>query len=144
MKRKSYVHKQSQVVRRWQIFDAQGVILGQLATQIAIALIGKNKKTYTPNLDDGDYAVVINAAKVVVTGQKETKKLYITHSGIPGGLKKRALSELRRDNPAEIIVRAVNNMLPKNKLRAERLVRLKVFADDQHPYQAQINDQTKG
>lgn len=144
MKRASYIHKQSQVIRKWKLFDADGIVLGKLATKIAMALIGKDKKTYTPNLDNGDYAVVINAAKVIVTGQKESKKFYITHSGIPGGLRKRNLAELRRDNPTEIIVRAVNNMLPKNKLRADRLVRLKVFADDQHPYQEQISDESKG
>ncbi len=144
MRQTTYMHKSAAVERQWHLVDATNRILGQVATEIAVKLIGKGKKEYTPHLDIGDYVVVINAAKVAVTGRKELAKTYFTHSGIPGGLRKRSLSELRSQDPTQIIIHAVNNMLPKNKLRADRLKRLKVYVDEQHAHGAQLQEITKG
>lgn len=138
MQQKTYMLKSADIKREWHLADAGNRILGQVATEIALKLTGRNKKEFTPHIDNGDYVVVINAAKVAVTGKKETDKMYYSHSGIPGGFRKRSLGELRNDKPEEIIISAVNNMLPKNKLRAERLKRLKVYAADQHPHGAQF------
>ena len=144
MRQITYMHKSAAIERQWHLVDAADRILGQVATEIAVKLIGKGKKEYTPHLDIGDYVVVINAAKVAVTGRKELDKTYFTHSGTPGGLRKRSLSELRSQDSTKIIIHAVNNMLPKNKLRADRLKRLKVYADDQHSHAAQLQEITKG
>jgi large subunit ribosomal protein L13 len=138
MQQKTYMLKPADVVRSWHLVDANGRILGQVATEVALKLTGRNKKEYTPHVDNGDYVVVINAAKVAVTGRKETNKIYYTHSGVPGGLRERSLGELRKDKPEEIIISAVKNMLPKNKMRAERLKRLKISATEKHAYDAQL------
>jgi large subunit ribosomal protein L13 len=105
-----------------------------VATQAATWLIGKHKPTYTPHIDSGDYVVVINAAQVAVTGRKETDKMYYRHSGQPGGFRQENLGRLRQRAPERIIEAAVKGMLPKNKLQADRIVRLKVFAAAEHPY----------
>lgn len=118
--------------------DAKGKILGRLATEIATKLIGKHKKTYSQHLDSGDFVVVVNAKEVMVTGRKEDQKTYYHHSGFPGGLRQTKLKELRIKAPVRIIEHAVHNMLPKNRLRDERMKRLKVFAEDKHTYRDKL------
>lgn len=124
---------------QWHLLDAGTAPLGRLAVKIANALSGKNKVSRRPNLDDGDFVVVVNAARLVVTGKKEKDKFYYRYSGYPGGLKKESLGHLRARRPEEIIRHAVSGMLPKNKLLDRRLARLKIYAGAEHPHQAQIN-----
>lgn len=135
---KSYTQKTSDVVRKWHIIDAKGQVLGRLATQIAVKLIGKNKKEYTPHIDSGDYVVVINAKEVAVTGNKETDKVYYRHSNFPGGLKSETLAKMRALHPERIIEAAVKNMLPKNRLQDPRMARLKVYSGSDHKHQSQL------
>jgi len=135
---KTYTQKASEVNRQWHLVDAEGKVLGRLATEIATKLIGKNKKEYTPNIDSGDYVVVINAEKVAVTGNKEQDKMYYRHSNFPGGLKSQNLSKLRSQHPERIIEYAVKNMLPKNRLQDPRMVRLKVYAGSDHKHESQL------
>lgn len=133
--KKTKVTKASEIKRDWHLVDAQGEILGRLATQVAKNLMGKDKSYYVPNLDCGDYVVVINAGKIEVSGRKRKQKLYRRHSGYPGGFRELNFTQLMKRDPKKVIHHAVSGMLPKNKLRDKRLVRLKVFVDDQHPYQ---------
>jgi len=134
---KTYSQKPSEVTRKWVLFDASELPLGRLATKIADHLTGKYKPTFTPHTDGGDYVVVINAAKTVVTGDKETGKVYYRHTGFPGGIKDASLAEVRAKFPERIIEEAVKGMLPKNKLQAERMKRLRVFAGEEHAHTAQ-------
>lgn len=134
---KTYSQKPSEVKREWLLFDASEMPLGRLATEIATRLTGKNKPTYTPHIDGGDYVVVINAKNTVVTGTKELDKVYYRHTGFPGGIKDERLEEVREKYPERIIINAVKGMLPKNKLQAERLTRLRVFAGSEHTHTAQ-------
>lgn len=138
---KTYMQKPAQVKREWRLVDAKGQVLGRLATQLAQELIGKHKPTYTPHVDGGDYVVVINASQVVLTRDKAQQKVYRRHSQYPGGLKEVTFQEMIEKQPEKIIELAVKNMLPKNKLRQLRMARLKVYANDQHPHQSQINYQ---
>lgn len=117
--------------------DAAELPFGRIATIIADKLIGKNKPTYTPHVDGGDYVVVINAANLVVTGDKETGKIYYRHSGFPGGIKDATLAEVREKYPERIIEKAVQGMLPKNKLSADRMARMRIFAGAEHTHTAQ-------
>jgi len=128
------MQKTSDVKREWHLIDAKDKVLGRLASEIAELLIGKQKKDYTPHIDAGDFVVVINAAEIAVTGNKEDDKKYYRHSGFPGGLKVRTLGELRETFPERIIEKAVKNMLPKNKLQSPRMTRMKVFAGAEHPH----------
>lgn len=125
---RTYQPKASQIRREKYRLDAKGEILGRFTTKIARLLMGKNKRTYSPHLDSGDWVTVINAKEVQVTGKKEKQKVYYRHSGYPGGLKALRLEEVREKNPGRIIELAVKNMLPKNRLRKNRMARLKVFA----------------
>ena len=134
---KTYSQKPSEVSREWFLVDAAELPLGRLATIIADKLIGKNKPSYTPHIDGGDYVVVVNAANLVVTGDKETGKIYYRHSGFPGGIKDATLAEVREKFPERIIEKAVHGMLPKNKLSADRMARLKIFAGAEHAHTAQ-------
>ncbi|MBR3248894.1 50S ribosomal protein L13 [Candidatus Saccharibacteria bacterium] len=134
---KTYSQKQSEVKREWWLIDASTMPLGKLAVVIADKLMGKSKVTYTPHIDNGDYVVVINAKEVKVTGNKMVDKKYYRHSGYPGGLKELKLEEVLEKDPARVITSAVKGMLPKNKLAAERLKRLRVFADAEHAHTAQ-------
>ena len=134
---KTFSQKPADVNRRWILIDASTAPLGRVSTEIAKYLIGKYKPTYTPHVDGGDYVVVINAKNVVVTGEKETDKIYYRHSGFPGGIKDAQLKEVREKFPERIIENAVKGMLPKNKLQAERLKRLKIFAGSEHAHTAQ-------
>ncbi|HEX68470.1 MAG TPA: 50S ribosomal protein L13 [bacterium] len=123
--------------RKWYLIDAKGKILGRLASKIALILQGKHKPYYTPHLDVGDYVVVINAKDVKLTGKKEKEKKYYWHSGYVGGLKVRTAEELRAKKPEELIIHAVRGMLPKNSLGRKMLKKLKVYAGNEHPHQAQ-------
>ena len=134
---KTYSQKPSEVSRRWILIDASSAPLGRVSTEISKYLIGKYKPSYTPHIDGGDYVVVINAKDTVVTGDKETGKIYYRHSGFPGGIKDATLKEVREKFPERIIEAAVKGMLPKNKLSPERMKRLKVFPGAEHAHTAQ-------
>ncbi len=134
---KTYSQKTADVTRRWILIDATDATLGRVSTEIAKYLIGKYKPTYTPHIDGGDYVVVINAEKVIVTGNKEEVKMYHHHSGYPGGLRSLTLKEVRERYPTRIIEEAVRGMLPKNKLSVGRLERLKAFVGPEHTHAAQ-------
>ena len=134
---KTYSQKGSEIKRDWWLIDASTMPLGQLAVIIADKLMGKSKVTYTPHIDNGDYVVVTNAAKVVVTGNKMTQKKYYRHSGYPGGLTELKLEEVLEKDPRMVIQKAVKGMLPKNKLAADRMKRLKVFPGAEHAHTAQ-------
>jgi large subunit ribosomal protein L13 len=123
--------------RKWFVVDAKDQILGRLATQIARIIRGKNKATFTPNSDTGDFVVVINAEQVRMTGKREELKDYIHHSGYPGGLKTRSFAEVRAKKPEFIIESAIKGMLPKTRLGRKLIKKLKVYAGDAHPHQAQ-------
>ncbi|MCK4244108.1 MAG: 50S ribosomal protein L13 [Candidatus Omnitrophica bacterium] len=129
--------EKSKMERNWFLVDAQDKILGRLATKIATVLSGKNKPSYSPWLDGGDFVVVINSEKIKVTGEKRKDKLYYKHSGYPGGLKMITFERLQKKSPETIIRLAVKGMLPKNKLQAKRMKRLKVYSKEKHPHQAQ-------
>jgi large subunit ribosomal protein L13 len=134
---KTYVAKPSDRQRDWLIVDATGQTLGRLATQIADALRGKRKPTYTPHIDTGDFVVVINAEKISVSGNKRADKLYHRHSGYPGGLKTRTLGEMLERRPEEVIRIAVKGMLPRNRMARKQITKLKVYAGPDHPHVAQ-------
>ena len=142
--KKTFSQRKEDVEHRWVLVDAKGRVLGQVATEIAQLLAGKGKPTYTTHIDGGDYVVVINASQVVVTGRKETDKIYYRHSGYPGALKSETVAEMRSRRPEMIIELAVKNMVPKNKLRQDRMDRLKVFAGEEHPYAGQIKASEAG
>lgn len=122
------------IIRTWHLFDVKGQVLGRIATQIAHALMGKNKPNFVRHLDCGNNVVVVNAAHVVVTGKKETDKLYTNYSGFPGGLKIKALWQVRREKPTKIVRSAIYGMLSKNKLRDRLVTRLWIYAEGDHPY----------
>lgn len=140
---KTYSQKPAEVTRRWILIDASSAPLGRVATTIAKYLIGKYKPTYTPHVDGGDYVVVINAEKAVVTGAKETDKKYYRHSGFPGGIKEASLSEVRAKYPEKIIASAVKGMIPRNKLAADRLGRLRIFVGENHSHTAQTPEKVE-
>lgn len=126
--------KEKEINRSWHLYDAQGKILGRLATQISQVLIGKHKLNYVSHLDMGDNAVVINASEIKVTGDKEKSKIYTRYSGYPGGLKKITFSQMKEKKPEEVIRHAVYGMIPKNKLRDRRISRLHVYKNSDHPF----------
>ncbi len=138
---KTYIPKESGIERKWYLIDAEGKILGRLASKIAQILSGKDKPIYTPHLDVGDFVVVINAEKVKVTGGKEEKKIYYSHSGYPGGLRERTYQEQLNKKPQDIIRKAVRGMLPKSKLGRQMFKKLKVYVGSEHPHQAQRPEQ---
>lgn len=123
--------------QKWYVIDAQDQRLGRLASEIAMILRGKNKPTFTPHLDTGDFVIVVNAEKVVVTGKKAEQKLYRRHSGRPGGMKLETFDKLQARIPERIIEKAVKGMLPKNSLGRELFTKLKVYKGPEHPHQAQ-------
>ena len=134
---KTYVPPHDTVERNWHVIDAEGQRLGRLATEIATILRGKNKPNFTPNMDTGDFVIVVNADKVVVTGRKDSQKLYRRHSGRPGGMKTETFAQLQARIPERIIEQAVKGMLPKNSLGRKQFTKLKVYAGPEHPHQAQ-------
>ncbi len=134
---KTYVPKATEIERRWYIVDAEGLTLGRLATQIATVIRGKHKPSFTPNLDVGDYVIVVNAEKVHVTGNKEEQKFYYRHSGYPGGFRSTSLRDQLSRHPERVIETAVKGMLPHTNLGRDQLKKLKVFAGPNHPHAAQ-------
>ncbi|MDD2364098.1 MAG: 50S ribosomal protein L13 [Eubacteriales bacterium] len=134
---KTFMAKAESVDRRWLLVDAEGQTLGRLATQIATFLRGKHKAEYTPHVDTGDFVIVINADKVVVTGNKEMQKLYRRHSGYPGGMKEVSYQDMMKKHPERILESAVRGMLPKNSLGRQMYRKLKVYTGPDHPHAAQ-------
>lgn len=139
--KKTYSQKTAQVSRNWHLVDAKDRILGEVAQEVAKFLIGKHKPTYTPHIDAGDYVVVINASQVKLTGKKVTDKTYFRHSGFPGGYTILNFAELMEKFPTRPVQYAVKGMLPKNKLRADRVKRLKVYEDEVHPHGAHFSQE---
>ena len=134
---KTFSPKPEDISREWHLVDATGVPLGRLASRVATVLRGKHKPTFAPHVDGGDYVVVVNAAEIAVTGNKEIDKTYFRHSGYPGGLSSLSLAEMRAKYPERIIEAAVRGMLPKNRLGRQTLKKLKVYAGPDHPHAAQ-------
>lgn len=134
---KTFSAKTHEVKRDWYVIDANKQVLGRLATEIARRLRGKHKPEYTPHVDTGDYIVVLNAEKVMVTGRKYTDKMYYHHSGFPGGIKSASFEKLQKKDPTRIIELAVKGMLPKNPLGREMYRKLKVYVGENHPHTAQ-------
>ena len=133
----TFMAKKETVERAWLIVDATDLVLGRMASQIATVLMGKHKPTYTPHVDTGDFVIVINAAAIRVTGQKMAQKEYQRYSGYPGGQRSLSLAELLRKSPETVIRLAVRRMLPKSRLGAQMLTKLKVYRGADHPHQAQ-------
>jgi large subunit ribosomal protein L13 len=134
---KSYCAKPQDVDRKWYVIDAEGQVLGRLATKVASVLRGKNKPQFTPHVDTGDFVVVVNAEKIKVTGNKEQQKLYRRHSGFPGGFKEEMLQHLRLRRPEAIVERAIRGMLPHTSLGDRQFTKLKVYAGTEHPHKSQ-------
>jgi large subunit ribosomal protein L13 len=134
---KTFVPKKKQIERKWWLVDADGKILGRLATEISILLQGKRNPEFVRFMDSGDFVVVINAEKVKVTGKKLEQKKYYSHSGYPGGIKDKNLSELLEKNPEEVLRKAVRGMIPKNKLGRAMYKKLKIYRGPEHPHEAQ-------
>ncbi|HDI82935.1 MAG TPA: 50S ribosomal protein L13 [candidate division WOR-3 bacterium] len=134
---RTFTLRKEDVKREWYVVDATGIPLGRLATRIATILRGKHKPEYTPHIDNGDFVICINADKVLLTGKKEEQKKYYRHSGYLGGLKVIPFRMMKEKKPEEIIYHAVRGMLPKNKLGRKMIKKLKVYAGDKHPHEAQ-------
>ena len=134
---KTFMAKADSIEKKWYVIDASGQTLGRLASEIAKILIGKNKPEFTPSVDTGDYVIVINAEKIVVTGKKETQKMYRRHTGYIGGLKEVVYKDMMAKHPDRIITQAVKGMLPKNTLGSHMLKKMKVYAGSEHNHQAQ-------
>ncbi len=134
---KTYLPKVDVDGRKWRVIDAEDVVLGRLAVQVADVLRGKNKPIYTPHLDAGDFVVVVNAEKVRLTGKKEDQKTYMSFSGWRGGERYRSVPEVRASHPDRLIMHAVKGMLPKNRLGRKLLTKLKVYGGSSHPHEAQ-------
>lgn len=129
--------KKQEIERAWYVIDANGVVLGRLATRIATILTGKHKPSYTPFLDTGDHVVVVNAEKILLTGNKDKDKIYYRHTGYPGGIREARAEKVREDHPERLIEQAVKGMLPKTRLGRAMYRKLKVYTGPDHPHQAQ-------
>jgi large subunit ribosomal protein L13 len=143
---RTYQPKAGQIERAWHVIDATDVVLGRLASQVAILLRGKHKALFAPHLDAGDYVIVINADKVALTGAKRSQKMAYRHSGYPGGLKAVSYGELLAKRPEEAVRKAVRGMLPKNRLARQQLAKLRIYAGPTHPHasqQPQVHDLTR-
>jgi len=134
---KSYMARPASVERKWYLIDAEGQTLGRLATEIARLLRGKNKPQYTPHIDTGDFVVVVNAERVVVTGKKAEQKVYRRHTGYPGGLREMSYEVMLERKPTEILRRAVKGMMPRTRLGRQQIRKLKIYAGPEHPHEAQ-------
>ena len=134
---KSYLAKPGEIEQKWALIDAEGQILGRLAVTIANILRGRNKPVYTPHVDVGDFVVVVNAEKVKLTGNKEAGKIYQDYTGHMGGLKEKTANEIRAKNPTRLIKDAVRGMMPHNRLNRQQLRKLKIYAGNEHPHEAQ-------
>ena len=137
MNAKTYTLRESEIDRRWYVVDATDQTLGRLASRVARVLEGKHKPTWTPNLDSGDHVIVINASRIAVTSDKLESKVYARHSGYPQGYKEETLGHLLARRPEEVVRKAVKGMLPRNRLGAQQLRKLKIYAGTDHPHQAQ-------
>jgi large subunit ribosomal protein L13 len=137
MNTKTYTPRESEIDRRWYVVDAADQTLGRLASRVARVLEGKHKPTYASHLDTGDHVIILNASRIAVTSDKRETKLYIRHSGYPGGYKEETLGHLLARRPEEVLRRAVKGMLPRNRLGVQMLRKLKVYAGPEHPHQAQ-------
>jgi large subunit ribosomal protein L13 len=135
---RSFIANKKDIKRNWYILDAKDRILGRFATKVARILIGKDKPTFTPHVDQGDFVIVVNANKIRVTGKKLENKIYYHHTFYPGGLKKKPLKDLLDEKPERVIELAVKRMLPKNRQQTPRMRRLKVYANEKHPHLAQV------
>lgn len=133
----TYMANEANVSPKWLLVDAKGKTLGRLASNIAAHLRGKHKPEYTPHVDTGDYIIVINAADIAVTGNKERDKIYYRHTGYPGGIRDTSLAKMRAEKPGDIITKAVKNMLPRGPLGRKMLKKLKVYAGSEHKHEAQ-------
>lgn len=133
----TYTPKAGEIERSWLVVDAEGLVLGRLATEVASRLRGKHKPTFAPHMDTGDHVIIVNADKVVLTSGKAERKLVHRHSGYPGGLKTRTYADLMADKPEEAVRRTIKGMLPKNRLGRSMLSKLKVYAGPNHPHAAQ-------
>ncbi|SHF08277.1 LSU ribosomal protein L13P [Caldanaerobius fijiensis DSM 17918] len=134
---KTYLAKPNEIEKKWYLVDAKDKVLGRLASKIAVILMGKHKPVYTPHVDTGDFVVVVNADKIVLTGNKLKDKMYIRHTGYPGGLKKTSYEVLMEKNPEKALYLAVKRMLPKNRLARKMIKRLKIYRGPEHNHQAQ-------
>ncbi len=134
---RTYTPKPGEVARTWHVIDATDVVLGRLASQTAVLLRGKHKPTFAPHVDTGDFVIIINADKVVLTGKKAEQKRAYRHSGFPGGLSSTSYTELLDKDPRKAVEKAVRGMLPKNSLARQQLSKLKVYAGSAHPHEAQ-------
>jgi large subunit ribosomal protein L13 len=137
MNAKTYTPRAGEIERRWYVVDATDETLGRLASRVARVLEGKHKPTYTPNLDTGDHVIVLNAGRVAVSRDKRESKVYVRHSGYPQGLKEESLGKLLERRPEQVVRRAIKGMLPHNRLGAQQLRKLKIYAGSEHPHQAQ-------
>lgn len=134
---KTYSAKQHEIARQWYVVDAKGRILGRMATRIADILRGKHKPCYTPNVDTGDFVVVVNAEKIILTGKKPQQKIYQRYSGYPGGLKKIKFADMQKKFPERIVRLAVQRMVPNNRLGRKMMQKLKIYSGPSHPHEAQ-------
>ena len=134
---KTLIPSEREIVRQWHVVDAADQVLGRVASAAALVLMGKHKPTYTTFLDTGDHVIVINAAKIRLTGRKESQKVYRRHSGYPGGLTETGAAKMRATRPTKMVEQAIAGMLPKTKLGKQMYRKLKVYAGDKHPHQAQ-------
>lgn len=132
---KTYQPKEGEVVRKWHLIDAKGIVLGRLSTEVTKLLMGKHKATYSTHMDSGDNVVVVNAEKVLLTGRKAEQKVYRSHSGYPGGFKEVTFAKMSKEHPARIIEFAVYGMLPDNRLRSDRMTRLHVTKGEKHKFE---------
>ena len=133
----TYTPKASEIERGWFVVDAEGVVLGRMASEVARVLRGKHKPTFAPHLDTGDHVIVVNAAKVVLTADKAERKMVYRHSGYPGGIKRQTFADLLERKPEEAVRKSIKGMLPKNRLGRQMAKKLKVYAGPQHPHAAQ-------
>ena len=133
----TYTPKKSEIERTWHLVDAEGLVLGRMATEIATILRGKHKATYAPHIDTGDHVIVINADKVVLTSGKAERKMVYRHTGFPGGIRSDTYGELLSKKPAEIVRQSIRGMVPKNRLGRQQMSKLQVYAGPTHPHQAQ-------
>jgi len=134
---KTHIPSEGEIVRKWHVVDATDQVLGRVASKAALLLMGKHKPTYTTFLDTGDHVVIVNAEKIRLTGRKDEQKIYRRHSGYPGGLSEINIAKVRGTRPTRILEQAIAGMLPKNKLGKQMYRKLKVYAGDKHPHQAQ-------
>ena len=133
----TYAPKPAEIVRKWYVIDADGLVLGRLATEVARLLRGKHQPFFAPNCDTGDHVIIINASKVVMTSNKASQKFYYRHSGYPGGLRSTSYADLLDTDPVALVERAIAGMVPKNTLGRQHLSKLKVYAGAEHPHDAQ-------